>query len=879
MTDRPSGTVTFLFTDIEGSTRQWESDPDAMRVELAAHDDVLRRAVGERGGWLFKHTGDGICAAFHSARAAVDAAAESQVLLRLPVRMGIASGEAELRGDDYFGSTLNSAARVMDAGHGGQVLVAASTAGLVSGVDLLELGPRRLRDLSGPVELFQLTGEGLRLEFPPLRTLDVVPGNLPTQATSFLGRDDAIDIVVEAVGEHRIITLIGVGGVGKTRLALQCASAVAGRFRDGVWFVELASVTDDGGVDAAVASVFAVQPQAGRTWRQVVVESLSGRELLLLVDNCEHVLDEVASLLEAIVAECASVSVLVTSRESLSVGAEWAWRVPSLTASGAAALFVERAEQAASGFRANGADEAVIGEICARLDAIPLAIELAAARVRSMSPTQIRDRLDERFRLLTGARRSIERHQTLRHAVQWSYDLLDATEQRMLRHVSVFAGGFTLDAVTAVFDGDGIDLDEFEVLDVLDSLVRKSLLLVDRSGIDVRYGLLETIRQFAEEALAAADESDAARDRHAAFFATRSQFAVEQLGSEDEQLAYLFVNADLANLSAAFGWALARDDADPAVRIAAQAHQVARLQLRTETFAWPEEALDIARQSEHRQLPYLLSQACDSATAVSRFDDAVRYGLEAIDSNDDDRYDVSSLAYLVTGFALAGIGDVDQSLDVMRTGAEHPADHPSRGNLAYLHVIASMVGREFSEHETNEAIAQLAASPMPTIRACGIWVQAMLAAKHDVPAAIALYQQAIDLAVASGGRTVEQTCRGMQIGLLAQSDDLHAALPAFASLVDTWKVMGDVYTGSGVSQLAALLDRLGYHEGAAQLWGAVMRGRQDTWIATNAEYATASNDEPAFATAFETGAALDLASASQLAHQLIAQARIDHTET
>lgn len=305
--------------------------------------------------------------------------------LGLPVRMGIASGEAELRGDDYFGPTLNTAARVMAAGHGGQILLAASTAVLTSDIELVDLGLRSLRDLSAPVQLFHVRADGLGTEFPSLRTVDVVPGNLPVQESSFVGRDDAVDTIVDAVGEHRVVTLIGVGGVGKTRLALQSAAMLAPQFRDGVWLIELAPVTDGNGVDAAVASVFMLQPQPGRTGRQVAVDGLQGREVLLVIDNCEHVLDETAALVEAL-AECASVRVLVTSRESLAVRAEWAWRVPSLPGTVAIELFIERADTAASGFRPDDADVVVIGEICERLDGIALAIELDPARVPSTSP-------------------------------------------------------------------------------------------------------------------------------------------------------------------------------------------------------------------------------------------------------------------------------------------------------------------------------------------------------------------------------------------------------------------------------------------------------------------------------------------------------------
>ena len=494
---RPTGTVTFLFTDIEDSTPRWESDPDGMRRALAVHDDVLRTAIEAKGGWLFKHTGDGVCAAFASPRAAVDAAMIAQRSLALPVRMGIATGDAEQRGDDYFGPAPNRAARVMAAGHGGQILVAAATAALVDDLELIDLGARRLRGLSAPVSMFQVRAEGLRVEFPPLRTLDAGSGNLPAPATSFLGREAQIAAVGEALSTHRLVTLVGVGGVGKTRLAVHAAAAVLGEYRDGAWLVELAPILDAADVNEAVASVFAVAPQADRTWQDGLIESLRARQLLLVLDNCEHVLDAAVPLAERLLVQCPEVAVLATSREALGVSGEWAWPVPSLDVgpgSTASALFVERAQAVEPNFDPGDEVDAV-AEICRRLDGIPLAIELAAARVRSMSPSQIRDRLDERFRLLTGSRRSLERHQTLRHAVQWSYDLLTAAERRVLQRVSVFSGGFSLAAATTVCgnDPDG-DLDELQMLDVVDSLVRKSLVNVERTATESRFTMLETIQ-------------------------------------------------------------------------------------------------------------------------------------------------------------------------------------------------------------------------------------------------------------------------------------------------------------------------------------------------------------------------------------------------
>ena len=334
MTAAPSGVVTFLFTDVEGSTRRWEADADGMRVALAAHDEVLRAAIEAHGGWVFKHTGDGVCAAFASPRRAVDAAIAAQRALQLPVRMGLATGEAELREGDYFGAVLNRGARVMAAGHGGQILVAESTASLLTGVDLLDLGPRRLRDVPNPITVFQLRAPGLHIEFPPLRALDTSPGNLRPAASSFIGRESELDEVQVAVNAHRLVTLTGVGGVGKTRLATEVAARLGDEFPDGVWVFELAAVADPAAVPDAVAAVLGITQQPGKTVSESVAAALEGRVRLLVFDNCEHVLDAAADLIEAILAQSSTVRIVATSREGLGVADEQVWPVPSLDLSG-----------------------------------------------------------------------------------------------------------------------------------------------------------------------------------------------------------------------------------------------------------------------------------------------------------------------------------------------------------------------------------------------------------------------------------------------------------------------------------------------------------------------------------------------------------------
>jgi predicted ATPase len=515
--------VTFLFTDVEGSTRRWEADVEGMRVALAAHDELLRSAIQAHGGFLFKHTGDGVCAAFALPKAAVDAAVAAQRGLELPVRMGIATGEAEVRDGDYFGAVLNRAARVMAAGHGGQILLAESTAGLLSGVDLLDLGPRRLRDLPTPVGLFQVRAAGLSTDFPPLRALDVSPGNLRAPPTSLIGRESEVADVQAAVKAHRLVTLTGVGGVGKTRLALEVAARLADEFPDGVWFFELAAVTDPAAVPDAVAAVLGIIQQPGKSVADSVTAALEGRVRLLVFDNCEHVLDAAAGLVEAILAASATVTILATSREGLGVNEEQLWRVPSLdvnfgTESAAVKLFVDRARSVVSDFSLAQSGEAdAVVEICRRLDGIPLAIELAASRMASMTASEVRDRLDQRFRLLVGSPRGLSRHQTLRHAVAWSYDHLDEVEKGLLERCSVFAGGFDLESACAVMGSD----DDFATLDLLDALVRKSLLVADRSSGRTRFSMLETIRQFAEERLVAHEAASDVRAAHARYFAGR----------------------------------------------------------------------------------------------------------------------------------------------------------------------------------------------------------------------------------------------------------------------------------------------------------------------------------------------------------------------
>jgi predicted ATPase/class 3 adenylate cyclase len=556
MSELPSGTVTFLFTDIEGSTRLWEEHPEAMRDALVRHDAALSAAIGGHGGHVFSTGGDGLAAVFPRAGDALTAATEAQAALSsltwptaapLRVRMGLHTGEATERDGDYFGPAVNRAARLMAAGHGGQVLVSAATAAVVGTAGLVDLGKHGLRDLAEPQRVFQV-GEA---QFPPLRSLAEAATNLPIQPTSLIGRQRLIAELVDLVQECPLVTLTGVGGVGKTRLAVEVGAEMLPKFPHGVWLVDLAAVAQDELVLPSVAEVVGVAAQTGEPLETTLLSRLKTRRLLVILDNCEHVLTPVARLAERLAAGAPGVRVVVTSREPLGVAAERVRAVPSLAETTEAVdLFLERAANV--GAVLDGVSQvASVREICARLDGLPLAIELAAARARMMSPAQIAERLDHRFRLLTGSSRtSVERHRTLQATVAWSYDLLDDVDRAVFRALSVMAGSFDLEAAEAVAGGGAVE--PFAVLDALGRLVDKSMVLAVNADGSVRYRLLETLRQFGADRLAEDGDVGNVQDRHAAFFCHRARRVIDATGTARQYAVLADVEFDIGNYRAAF---------------------------------------------------------------------------------------------------------------------------------------------------------------------------------------------------------------------------------------------------------------------------------------------------------------------------------------
>ena len=675
MAERPTGTITFLFTDIEGSTRLWEQRPVEMQDALERHDQILRRSIQSHGGYIFSTAGDAFAAAFAGARDAVAAAIDAQRALgaerwsestRVTVRMGLHTGEAQERDGDYFGPVLNRAARVMSAGHGGQILATAAVVHLAEGCEYSDLGEHRLKDLSDVEHLFQVRAEGLDADFGPLRTVNATPGNLPLQSTSFVGRDDDVRDLAELVRAHRLVTLTGFAGVGKTRLAVQTAAELITEFGDGVWLVELAPVGTEASVPDAVAAVLGVTPQPGYTMAEAIAAVLSGRRALVVLDNCEHVVGAVGELVDIVLGRAPEVRVLATSREDLGVAAEHVWPVRPLGVgsglrSPAAELFVARARAVNPRFALDG-DEAAVAEICSRLDGIPLAIELAAARMASMSLTEVRDRLQDRFRLLSSNRRAADRHHTLRGAVEWSYDLLDSDEQVMLDCCSVFSDGFDASAVIHV---SAERFDEYQVLDLLDSLVRKSLVTVEQRAGRTRYGLLETIRQFSAERLDAAGQGDDVCDLHASYYVDQVVRFFDIWTGPDQRVAVDWAEAEFANLRSSFRWALHRGDLAGATAVAAHAAMLTRIVQRYEPVDWVEEIIDDVVAADLAQLPRLYT-AASLCSYIGRPEAGVRYAQRAVALEQDDRYDGFEPGWSAFWEATANLylGNIERAIEI-----------------------------------------------------------------------------------------------------------------------------------------------------------------------------------------------------------------------
>ena len=607
----PTGTVTLLLADVEGSTRLWETQHDEMTAAMARMNQVVSQTIATHDGVrpVEQGEGDSFVAAFARASNAVACALEMQRAPLSPIRLriGVHSGEIQLRDEgNYAGPTINRTARLRDLGHGGQTLLSGVTEALVldrlpEGAWLSDLGSHALRDLPRPERVMQLCHPDVVNEFPPLRVSKTIASKrLPVQLTSFVGRDEQLTQVRELLTQNRLVTLTGAGGAGKTRLAIQIAGQLSGEFGDGVWYVDLAPITDPELVPITAARAFGLPDQPGRSTMDTLTRFIADRQMLMVLDNCEHLLDASAALINALLAAAAGLTLLTTSREPIGVAGEVSWRVPSLSlADEALELFTDRARRARPDFTLTADNTTTVGEICRRLDGLPLAIELAAARVRALSLAEILDSLHDRFRLLTGgARTAVRRQQTLRASVDWSHALLTEPERVLFRRLAAFLGGFDLDAGQAVAGGG--DVQRYQVLDQLSLLVDKSLVVADDSRGRTRYRLLETVRQYALEKLGESGEADAVRTRHRDYYTSLAASVDAPAGTDYEQHIEQ-AETEIDNLRAAFEWSRENSDVELALVLASSLQPLWQARGRfLEGWAWFDAVLtrEVAQDAE-----------------------------------------------------------------------------------------------------------------------------------------------------------------------------------------------------------------------------------------------------------------------------------------
>ena len=797
--------------------------------------------------------------------------------------MGIGTGSAELRGKDYFGPALNRAARVMAAGHGGQILVAAGTAGLVADeVVLVDLGEHSLRDLSGVHRIFQVRAEGLRVEFPPLRTLNAVPGNLPVPTSSFVGRAAAIEELVAKVRTARLVTLTGVGGVGKTRLAVRVAGEMVPEFPDGVWLVELAPARRS--------------RRAGRRGRHRVGRHSPGRTVRDRQYRRRVVGSAVAPRFGQLRTRPRRRRRADRHHPGVHDDGKGDRHVPGRATRRGRRVVAGSVPRGGRARRRSGrvvrssgpgpstptfglndeADAEAVAVICRRLDGIALAIELAAARMVSMTPIDVRERLDDRFRLLAGGRRGVERHQTLRHAVAWSYDLLTEDERLVLGRCAIFAGGFDLPAATVLCDG----FDEYTVLDVLDSLVRKSLVTVEQSRGHARYGLLETIRQFAEEQLAATDHISEVRDRHAHYFAAQAIAYWDTWDGPRLRIASDWVEAEFANLRTGFRWAADHHDVVTATAIAAHTTQLAMELLRFESVGWAEELLDAATAADVSQLPRLYS-AASLCTYTGRPETAIGYAQKAVALETDPRYDALPPGWSTMWEGLAHLyaGQIEHCLDVWSDMAAEPQPGFRRANgMALMLWLLPAVGRA-AEATTvaDEYLAAARAYGNPAGIAIALAGYARAFADTDPDRALAAYREGLEHAREHRLLLHEAIIARDAAGLEAHHGRRDNALELFDTTIATYHRVGD-HPGLGITlaDLAVFFDRTEQSDIAATIYGSSTRYQSIVaapGLPGVVTHLRAVLGDTLFDRCVETGAALEFGSAVAYARDQIRLAR------
>jgi len=830
----PAGTVTFLITAVDNSSRHWGETAEAAAVGVERYDLIARDAIERHGGYVFVIGNDGVAATFATAVDAAEAAVELQrrvfaerERIGFDVQVGLHTGEAGSGAPHYVGPELDRAARLTSIANGGQAVVSETTELLVRGrMTLRTLGEHRLRDLDRRITVHQLMAEGLPSEFPALRSVDTRIGNLTEQPTSLVGRDALVVEVADLVRSNRLVTLSGAGGVGKTRLAFEVGAGLISEFPDGVWVVELASVGDASSVTAAIATTLGILPRGDDHLIDTVADVLSNRRALVLIDNCEHVLPAVSAAISVILARSGSVRVLATSREYLWIPDETLVQVPPLAleggvASDAVQLFVERARAVRSMFGLlDPQTAAAVTEICQTLDGLPLGIELAAARMAAMSPIEVRDRLGARFRLLRGQGTRPERQQTLLRAVGWSYDLLDAEEQKLLRDASVFAGGFDLASISAVTGADDVD-----ILGQLDSLVGKSMIVTGHSATHTRYRLYETIRQFAEDRLTETGGLQGMRDRHAAYFASAAAARWERWNGPGWRDCVDWVDVELGNLRTAFQWSRQRGDLKVSIDIVAHAALMGFSIELFETVAWAEELLAFVAGTAVPRLPRLYA-AAGYACFVGRAEAGTVNAHRAVELESMPGCEPCEPGYATFIEALGQVycGHLDRYVELTGSVATRFGGTRGYGLAAYVDGLqaSGRVGEALELVDASIAAARGLGNPYWI--AYALWIAGLALSKAEPKRALATWDEAVEH-VREHGVHFFDGFLARDAGRMHTSDgEADRALALFDTAVRAAHKAGNVAQLTiTLASVPALLERLERHERAMTLFGALSR--------------------------------------------------------
>ena len=841
----PTGTVTFLFTDIEGSTRLAQEHPTEMPELLARHNAILNGSIEKYHGFVLRIVGDSFSAAFETAGEALSAALEAQRGLQnqswspapLRVRMGLHTGSAQVKkeaqGATYEGyATLALTQRIMSVGHGGQILLSQSTHDLIKdalpdGTQLRDMGERRLKDIVRPEHLYQVVVPDLPSEFPPLTALDTINHNLPAQLTSFIGREEEIAEARQALASARLLTLIGPGGTGKTRLSLQAAAEQLPEFKHGVWLIELAQLADGAYILSSIASTFHLRELRGVPLIDTVTDYLRGKQLLLVLDNCEHLIATCARLSDHFLHACPELKILASSREALGISGETLYRVPSLSLPQdtedlqdaedlmdyeATRLFTERATQADPRFALTQENAPAVTQICRRLDGIPLAIELAAARVKLFTPQQIAERLGDRFKLLTGgSRTALPRQQTLRALIDWSYLTLNETEQDVLRALAVFSGGWTFEAAESVAG-------EMEAMEGLTGLVNKSLVNVEEKEGESRYRYLETIRQYAMEKLLESGDAVNVRDRHLAHFLEYVRRAEEHYRTAQRSVWLDRLELEHDNLRAALGWAL-ESNPQAALRMVGSlpifwmSHSYL-----TEGSNWCQSALsraealpaagpdlDRSRAQAYTALAMLSVNRGEHQTAQI----AAKQGVALARQLDDKFVLVRALTFL--GFSSAFLGDVNLAIDSLHESEDICRKSGYRGELANVLQALAYITMEVhgekavkqlqSYMEESLALSQSSEDPEAAVRTEGILAR-LAFYKGDLVGARKHADLMLDLHKAMGDEHSVTGHQSQMAHVARQMGNYKEALSLYRETLPDWQKIG--HRGAVAHQLECM---------------------------------------------------------------------------